>query len=153
MTQLISTPRPAVRPTPAARQAGSNGAVPAPEVRETRTDDLEALAGSSVSARWFAQLAGMDSRTVERMCEEGKLLSVRPAGVREQLIPLWQLGEDGRPSPALPLVFREAQRVGLDSVALHKLMCRRAGLTGGEQLGDVLRAGRHEHVLSVIRAA
>ena len=153
MTQLITPPRPAVRPAPSPPRATSNGAGAEPKpVRETLNADLEALAGSSVSPRWLARLSGLDSLTVQRMCDEGALLSIRPDGAREPLIPIWQVGDDGKPLATVPLVLAEAERAGLDPLALHKLMSRRAGLTGGDQLGDLLRAGRHDHVLSVIRS-
>ena len=154
MTQVITPPRPAVRPAPSPRPATSNGAAPEPKaVRETPNAELEALAGSSVSPRWLARLSGLDSLTVERMCDDGELLSIRPDGSREPLIPLWQVGDDAKPLATVPLVLAEARRAGLEPLALHRLMSRRAGLTGGGQLGDLLRAGRHDHVLSVIRSA
>ena len=156
MTQLITTPRPAVRPAPAPapRRSTRNGdASEPPREREPRNRELEALAGSSVSARWLARLSGVETLAIERMCDAGELLSVRPAGASEPLIPLWQIGFDGKPLAAVGLVLAEAKRVGLDAVAVHELMSRRAGLTGGEQVGDLLRAGRYEHVLSIIRSA
>ena len=120
---------------------------------EPETDDgLSALAGSALTPDWLARMVGADAAAIRRAVERGLLVALRPRGAREPLIPLWQLGGDGRPLLSLEGVLAEAERAGMSPLELHELMSRRTGLTGGERVADALRAGRADYVRSVIRA-
>ena len=115
-------------------------------------DRLNRLAGSALTPDWLARMVGADAAAVRRAVERGALVAFRPDGAREPLIPLWQLGDDGRPLLALDAVLDEAERAGMGALELHELMSRRTGLTGGERLAEALRGGRVDYVRGVIRA-
>jgi hypothetical protein len=116
--------------------------------RRSRAQDEAAL-----PAAWLAVRLGLEPRVIESRRRAGELLGVRAPDGNDYLYPLWQFDAEGQASPAVARVVQEARRAGLDDDALYDLLRRRQGMRGGERLVDVLRAGREERVLEVVRAA
>jgi hypothetical protein len=103
---------------------------------------------SSLSTSWLGARTGLDPGRLETLRRRGELLGM-PAGDHFEF-PSWQFGQDGRPLPALAHVISAARSVGIDDGRLVQLLNRRAGLSPGRCLGDALRDGNVEHVVSVI---
>lgn len=93
----------------------------------------------------------MDPGRLETLRRRGELLGV-PAG-DHYTFPAWQFGPDGRPLPALATVLSAARSVGIGDERLVQLLNARAGLTSDRCLGDALRDGNVEHVVSVVLSA
>jgi hypothetical protein len=118
-----------------------------PRTRRSRAHDEAAL-----PAAWLAVRLGVEPRVIESRRRAGELLGVRGPDGADYLYPLWQFDAEGRPSPAVARVVQEARRAGIGDEALYELLRRRQGMRGGERLVDVLRAGREDRVLEVVRA-
>lgn len=106
---------------------------------------------SSLSASWLGARTGLDPGRLETLRRRGALLAVLVDG--EYVYPPWQFGRDGEPIPSLPRVLSTARSAGLSDERIAQLLGARAGLSGDRCLGDALRDGNVEHVLSVILAA
>jgi hypothetical protein len=106
---------------------------------------------SSMSASWLGARTGLDPGRLEALRRRGDLLGVR-VGDRYEY-PSWQFGTDGRPLPALARVLSAARSVGVSDERLVQLLGARQGLGGSRCLGDALRDGNIEHVVSVVLSA
>ena len=115
-------------------------------------DELSArrLRAESLSTSWLASRLGVQPARLNALRREGKLLAVRANGDGEHLFPAWQFEAPGRPLPVLPQLLRTARDAGLEEAGLYSVLNRRVGLLGGTRLVELLRQGRHEHVLSVV---
>jgi hypothetical protein len=111
------------------------------------------VAKDSLSASWLAVRLAVEPRRLEAMRRSGELIAVRPEGSSEPYYPVWQFDDDWRPLPSVPRVVRAAREAGLSDNRLYALLNARAGLAGEGKLGDALRKGRAEHVVSAIRSA
>ncbi|HEX6762099.1 MAG TPA: hypothetical protein VF094_04800 [Gaiellaceae bacterium] len=105
----------------------------------------------SLSASWLGARTGLDPGRLETLRRRGDLLAVLADG--EYVYPPWQFGRDGEPLPSLPRVLATARAAGVSDERLVELLGARAGLSGDRFLGDALRDGNVEHVLSVVLAA
>ncbi len=103
---------------------------------------------SSLSAAWLGARTGLDPGRLETLRRRGDLLGVRVGDHYE--FPSWQFGTDGQPLPALARVLSTARSVGVSDERLVQLLSARQGLAGGRCLGDALRDGNVEHVVSVV---
>jgi hypothetical protein len=119
----------------------------------TDTRRPRARGEATLPAAWLAVRLGLEPRIIESRRRAGELLGVRSPDGSDYLYPLWQFDAEGQPSPAVARVVQEARRYGLDDEALYDLLRRRQGMRGGERLVDVLRAGREDRVLELVRAA
>ena len=106
---------------------------------------------SSLSASWLGARTGLDPSRLETMRRRGELLAVLRDG--EYVYPPWQFGADGQPLPTVPRLLTTTRAAGLSDERVAALLGARAGLTGDRCLGDALRDGNIEHVLSVVLAA
>lgn len=106
---------------------------------------------SSLSASWLGTRTGLDPGRLETLRRRGDLLAVLQDG--EYVYPPWQFGADGQPLPAFPRLLATARGAGVTDERLAQLLGARAGLSGDRCLGDALRDGNIEHVLSVVLAA
>jgi hypothetical protein len=106
---------------------------------------------SSLSASWLGARTGLDPGRLETFRRRGDLLAVLRDG--EYVYPPWQFGTDGRPLPSLPRLLTATRSAGLTDERVAELLGTRAGLSGDRCLGDALRDGNVEHVLSVVLAA
>jgi hypothetical protein len=102
---------------------------------------------------WLATRLGTQSARVHALRRAGQLLGVRRPGTQEYVYPAWQFDRAGKPLESLPRLVAAARSAGLDELALHRLVHRRAGLTSDRRLVDDLRDGRDEHVLAAIASA
>ena len=152
MTTLIATPETATDTLAVETLASEPIELAVADVTR-RTTDVAPLAGSALSARWFARVAGMETGELRRRVEAGTLAALESVDTDETLYPVWQLDADARPLANLPRVLDEAARAGLDAYALHALMTRKVGLAGDRRLADLLRSGDVEHVLAIVRDA
>jgi hypothetical protein len=103
---------------------------------------------SSLSAAWLGTRTGLDPGRLETLRRRGDLLGVRVGDGYE--FPSWQFGTDGQLLPALARVLSTARSVGVSDERLVQLLNARQGLAGGRCLGDALRDGNIEHVVSVV---
>lgn len=106
---------------------------------------------NSLSTSWLGALTGMDPGRLETLRRRGELLGV-PVGDHYEF-PSWQFGPDGKPLPALQRVVSVARSVGISDERLVQLLNARAGLRSDRCLGDALRDGNVEHVVSVVLSA
>jgi hypothetical protein len=106
---------------------------------------------SSLSASWLGARTGLDPGRLETMRRRGDLLAFVRDG--EYVYPPWQFDSDGRPLPSLPRLLAATRSAGLSDERVAELLGARAGLSGDRCLGDALRDGNVEHVLSVVLAA
>jgi len=104
-----------------------------------------------LSTSWLATRMGRQPAHVEILRREGDLLGVRAAGSRETRYPTWQFDDAGKPLTAVGTLVRAARRLGIDDNRLAELMETRTGLTTAGCLADLVRAGRIDHVLEVLR--
>jgi hypothetical protein len=119
----------------------------------TMNGHLAPLEEESLARPWLAARLGIPSAEVDRMRRAGELFGVRPPGRFEHLYPAWQFNGDGKPLPSVRRVVRAAYEAGLSDIELYAVMRRRAGLTSGQTLIDVLREGGEERVLAVVRTS
>ncbi len=106
---------------------------------------------SSLSTAWLGARTGLDPARVETLRRRGELLGVRAGD--QYAFPSWQFGPDGEPLPALARVVSVARSAGIDDERLVQLLSARQGLGGSRCLGDALRDGNVEHVVSVVLAS
>ena len=106
---------------------------------------------SSLSASWLGARTGLDPGRLETLRRRGDLLAVLRDG--EYVYPPWQFGADGQPLSTVPRLLATTRAAGLSDERVAELLGARAGLTGDRCLGDALRDGNIEHVLSVVLAA
>ena len=106
---------------------------------------------SSLSESWLGARTGLDPGRLDVLRRRSELLGVR-VGDRYEY-PAWQFGPDGQPLPALAAVLSASRSVGLSDERVAELLNAPAGLGSGRRLGDALRDGNVEHVVSVILAA
>jgi hypothetical protein len=104
------------------------------------------------SGAWLAVKLGIEPRALDAQRRAGELLAVPDEDGTDFLYPVWQFDEDGRPIAAVARVVRAARDAGLRDEELVDLLQRRDGMTGGDRrLIDVLREGREDRLLDVIR--
>jgi hypothetical protein len=105
-----------------------------------------------ISGAWLAIKLGVEPRALDARRRAGELLAVPDESRTDFLYPVWQLGPDGRPLPAVARVVRAAREAGLHDAELVDLLERRDGMTaGGGRLLDALREGRDDRIVDVIR--
>jgi hypothetical protein len=103
-------------------------------------------------ASWLASRLGLEELEIERLRERGELIGVRPDDRGEWLYPAWQFGPRGTVPQGVREAVRAARTAGLTNDGLIALLRRRAGLTGGTRLIDLLFEGRSDTVVNAIRS-
>ena len=110
------------------------------------------LADGTLSARWLEAWLGLQPARLERLRAEGELLAIPAAGA-DPVYPVWQFGPDGSVLRGTRHVIAAAAAADVEPARLHALMAARAGLAGGGHLAGLLREGRVDHVVAVVRAS
>jgi hypothetical protein len=102
-------------------------------------------------ATWLAVRHAIEPAKIDAMRRGGELIAVREQGSTVWLYPPWQF--DGlEPLPSIPRVTRAAREAGLDEDRLYAILTARRGLTGDDPVYELLRAGRVDDVVALVRA-
>jgi hypothetical protein len=105
----------------------------------------------SMSATWLAQRLGIDPAMIDAMRRSGELIAVREKGSTDWFYPSWQLS-DGQPLHGIPRVTRAAREARVDEAGLYRILTARRGLHGNGQVYELLREGRDDDVVDLVRA-
>ena len=95
---------------------------------------------------------GISRQRLQQLRAEKKLLGLRIPLRRELYYPIWQFAADGAPLPILPRLLAAAEEARLSAADLDALMVSESAGDGTPPV-ELLRLGRDEQVLSIIRAA
>jgi hypothetical protein len=109
------------------------------------------MSSGSLSESWLGARTGLDPARLDVLRRRGELLGVRVGSQYEY--PAWQFGPDGQPLPALAAVLSASRSAGVSDERVVQLLNAPAGLGSDRRLGDALRDGNVEHVVSVILSA
>jgi hypothetical protein len=102
-------------------------------------------------ASWLAVRLGIEPLKLEAMRRDGELIAVREPGTTTWLYPPWQF--DGRnPLPSIPRIVRAARETGLDQGRLFTILTARRGLGSEGRVYELLREGRADDVVELVRA-
>ncbi len=102
-------------------------------------------------ATWLAVRFAIEPGTIDAMRRDGELIAVREPGSTTWLYPPWQF--DGRnPLPSIPRIVRAARETGLDEARLFTILTARRGLGNEERVYELLREGRADDVVELVRA-
>lgn len=100
---------------------------------------------------WLAVRVGIEPAKIEAQRRAGELIAVLEPGSTVWLYPSWQF--DGRePLRDIPRVTRAAREARIDEERLFTILSARLGLTGDEHVYDLLRDGRVDEVVALVRA-
>jgi hypothetical protein len=100
---------------------------------------------------WLAVRHAVEPGTIEAMRRAGELIAVREPGSTVWLYPPWQF--DGvSPLPSIPRIVRAAREAGVDESRLYTILSARRGLTHEERVYGLLRDGRVDEVVELVRA-
>jgi hypothetical protein len=103
------------------------------------------------SAAWLAVRLGIEPLKLEAMRRDGELVAVREPGTTTWLYPGWQF--DGRePLSSIPRIVRAARETGLDEGRLFTILTARRGLGHEGRVYELLREGRADDVVELVRA-
>ncbi len=102
-------------------------------------------------ATWLAVRLAVDPAMIDAMRRDGELIAVRAPGSTVWLYPPWQF--DGRgPLSSIPRVVRAARETGLDEARLFTILSAPRGLGHGGHVYELLREGRADDVVELVRA-
>jgi hypothetical protein len=102
-------------------------------------------------ATWLAVRFAIEPGMIDAMRRDGELIAVREPGSTTWLYPPWQF--DGRnPLPSIPRIVRAARETGLDEARLFTILTARRGLGSEERVYELLREGRADDVVELVRA-
>lgn len=105
----------------------------------------EILSGDEMlTAEAFAELLGTSRVTVNSKRQNGQLLGLDGAK-RGFRFPTWQLDEDGRPHPVLPMLF---ERLGRSPWAVYRFLTSPHAALNGRTGLDVIRQGNTDAVVA-----
>ena len=95
---------------------------------------------------------GISRQRLQQLRGEKRLLGIRIPLRRELYYPTWQFAADGSPLPGLPRLLAAAEEARLSAAELDALMVSESA-GDGTPPAELLRLGRDEEVLGIIRAA
>ena len=105
----------------------------------------------ALPATWLAQRLGIDPALLDAMRRDGEVIAVREPGSTDWFYPSWQF-DNGRPHHAVPRVVRAARESKVDERRLYTILTARRGLHGEGQVHELLREGREDDVVELVRA-
>jgi hypothetical protein len=105
----------------------------------------------SLPATWLAARISVDPVKIDAMRRDGELIAVREPRSTVWLYPSWQF--DGRePLRAIPRITRAAREARIDEAHLYRILTARRGLNGHGYVYELLREGRDDDVVDLVRA-
>jgi len=105
----------------------------------------------SLPATWLAERLAIDPAMIDAMRRDGELIAVRAPGSTDWFYPSWQLANGG-PLHGVPRVVRAAREAKIDEARLYTILTARRGLHGEGQVYELLREGREDDVVEIVRA-
>ena len=102
-------------------------------------------------ATWLAERLAIDPAMIDAMRRDGELIAVREPGSTDWFYPSWQL-ENGHPLHAIPRIVRAAREARIDEGRLYTILTARRGLHSESQVYELLREGREDDVVELVRA-
>jgi hypothetical protein len=102
-------------------------------------------------ATWLAERLAIDPAMIDAMRRDGELIAVREPGSTDWFYPSWQL-DNGKPLNGIPRVVRAAREARLDEGRLYTILTARRGLHSEGQVYELLRDGREDEVVELVRA-
>ena len=105
----------------------------------------------ALSASWLAERLGIDPVLIDAMRRDGELIAVREPGSTEWFYPSWQFA-NGEPLHGVTRVVRAAREARIDEARLYRILTARRGLHGEGQVWELLREGREDDVVELVRA-
>lgn len=106
---------------------------------------------SLLPATWLAERLAIDPARIEAMRRDGELIATREPRSTDWLYPSWQL-ENGEPLTSLQRITRAAREAKIDESRLYTILTARRGLNGAGHVYELLRAGRDDEVVELVRA-
>jgi transposase InsO family protein len=106
---------------------------------------------SLLPATWLAERLAVDPARIDAMRRDGELVAVREPGSTDWDYPSWQL-RNGEPLTSIRRITRAAREAGLDESRLYTILSARRGLNGAGHVYELLRAGRDDEVVELVRA-
>jgi hypothetical protein len=95
---------------------------------------------------------GISRQQLEQWRKRRRLIGLQPPLGRGFIYPAWEFDQDARPLAVIPALAEAADEAQLDPLSLHRLMVSEATTPNGP-LMNALRAGEHDYVLDMVRAA
>jgi hypothetical protein len=105
----------------------------------------------SLPATWLAERLGIDPALIDAMRRDGELVAVREPGSTEWFYPSWQLN-GAEPLHGIPRIVRAAREAGIDEARLYTILTARRGLHSNGKVYELLREGRDDDVVELVRA-
>ncbi len=102
-------------------------------------------------ATWLAERLAVDPARIDAMRRDGELVAVRELGSTVWLYPSWQF-DGNEPLQGIERVVRVARETGLDEARLYTVLAAPLGLGGERRVYELLREGREDDVVELVRA-
>ena len=102
-------------------------------------------------ATWLAARLAVDPARIDAMRRAGELVAVREPGSTVWLYPTWQF-DGNEPIHGIARVVRVARDAGLDETRLYTILSAPLGLRGEKRVFELLREGREDEVVELVRA-
>jgi hypothetical protein len=102
-------------------------------------------------ATWLAARLAIEPAKIEAMRRDGELIAVREPESTTWLYPPWQF-QGREPLPSIPRIVRAARETGIDESRLFTILTARRGLGNGGRVYELLREGRTDDVVRLVRA-
>jgi hypothetical protein len=105
----------------------------------------------SLPATWLAERLAIEPLLIEAMRRDGELIAVREPGSTDWFYPAWQFA-NGEPLPSVQRITRAAREANIDETRLYTILTARRGLHGTGKVYELLREGRDDEVVELVRA-